>query len=174
MKEANDPALILIGMPGAGKSTLGVLLAKALAKPFIDTDLLIQQRLEMTLQDYVDSAGYLALRDVEEQVLMQADFGHGVVSTGGSAVYSRAAMDHLAGFGPRIYLQVSLPTLLKRVNNQGRRGLACAPGTTLEMLFDERRPLYESAADIVVDVNGGDFDKTLERLLEAVKPLLSA
>lgn len=138
-----DGSVTLIGLPGAGKSTLGVQLAKSLAKQFIDTDLLIQQRVGMSLQDYLDRYGYMALRAEEEAVLLEADLHQAVISTGGSAVYSDKGMARLRALGPCVYLQVSYSTMCARVNNAESRGLAVAQGTTLKDLYEERLPLYE-------------------------------
>lgn len=159
-------AIFLIGMPGAGKSTLGVMLAKALARPFIDTDLSIQQRTGVTLQDYVDEHGHEALREIEEQVLLEDSFDDAVVATGGSVVYGDAGMRRLGTLGRRVYLQISLATMLARVNNQGSRGLAIAPGTTLEDLYAEREALYSGYADITFDIADRDPEQALTCLID--------
>ena len=103
--------LILIGMPGAGKSTIGLLLAKELAKNFIDTDILIQLREEKTLQDILHQHGYQHLRDIEEEILLSVKCSNHIIATGGSAVYSEAGMKHLNSFGPVIFLDVPLDIL---------------------------------------------------------------
>ena len=146
-------SITLIGLPGAGKSTVGVLLAKEMVKEFVDSDLLIQSKLGMSLQDYVNEAGYLALREVEQQILTHTKFENCVIATGGSAVYSTAAMQRLKQLGPRIYLEVSLPTMLTRVTNAGTRGLACEPGTTLPEIYQQRLPLYQANADQTIECN---------------------
>lgn len=160
----------LIGMPGAGKSTLGALLAQSLSKRFIDTDLLIEQQVQMSLQEFLETDGFMALRKAEENVLLTQDLSAAVVATGGSAVYSAAAMSRLRALGPRVYLKISLPTLLDRVTNQSSRGLACAPGTSLSALYEERCPLYESAADIVFELDSYDVSGAVS----ALRPTLSA
>ncbi|MFL0811496.1 MAG: shikimate kinase [Agarilytica sp.] len=162
------PAIFLIGMPGAGKSTLGVLLAKALAMPFIDTDLLIQGRAECTLQAYLDTFGFMALRELEESVLLEDDFAHKIVSTGGSVVYSDKGMGRLGQIGIRLYLKVGLETMLARINNADSRGLACKPGTSLENIYSERAPLYEKYADIVVEVDELNFDQSLQKIISTL------
>lgn len=146
----NTNAVTLIGMPGAGKSTLGVQLAKSLAKQFVDTDLLIQQGVGMSLQDYLDQHGYLALREREQEVLLHADLINAVISTGGSAVYSERGMARLQQLGPCIYLNVSFETMQSRVTNVSSRGLAVAEGTSLIGLYNERLPLYERWATYTV------------------------
>jgi len=161
--------IVLIGMPGAGKSTLGVLLAKALARPFVDTDLLIQQRLGSTLQEFLDAQGYLALRSMEERVLIESSFQNEVIATGGSVVYSDKGMQALRKCGPLVYLKTRLETVLARVDNAGSRGLACLPGASLEDIFNERCPLYERYADATVEVDDNTFDQSLARLLRLLK-----
>ena len=158
-------SIVLIGMPGAGKSTLGVLLAKALARPFIDTDLLIQAKVGMTLQAYLDAHGYLALRAVEEEVLLTADLTHSVIATGGSVVYSDAGMKRLGDLGIRLYLKISLKTMERRVTNAAQRGLACAPGTSMAALYEERCALYTGYADETVVADDLDFEQTLSKVM---------
>ncbi|HET8700597.1 MAG TPA: shikimate kinase, partial [Nitrococcus sp.] len=123
--------VVLIGMPGAGKSTIGVLLAKQLAKNFIDTDVLIQSAEGRTLQDIVDNEGHLALRAIEERELTRLGLCNHVIATGGSAAYSERAMAALRRNGIIVYLKVAYPTLARRVTNLGSRGIAKAPHQTL-------------------------------------------
>lgn len=163
----------LVGMPSVGKSTLGVVLAKALAKPFIDTDLLIQQALGNTLQAYLDNHGYLALRAQEEQVLLAAELSGAVVATGGSVVYSAKSMQKLKALGPVVYLQASLADIEKRMHNFAQRGVASAPGMTLEDIYVERTGLYEQYADIICDTSA--LVKTSANPIEAaVTEILAA
>lgn len=157
-------SLILIGMPGAGKSTLGLLLAKHLAKDFVDTDLLIQLEHRKTLQDILHQQGYMALREQEEKVLLNAHYPNHVIATGGSAVYSPQAMQHLKQFGPIIFLDVTIGELEQRINDMNSRGIARAPQQTFADVYAERRPLYLRYADIVIDCTG----KNLEQLVEEV------
>lgn len=157
-------SLILIGMPGAGKSTIGLLLAKSLAKDFVDTDLLIQLDQRKTLQDILHEQGYLALRQIEEQVLLKTEYPNHIIATGGSAVYSEAAMQHLSHFGPVIFLDVDVEVLEQRVHNKDSRGIACPPNQSLADIYAERRPLYLQYADIVIDCKS----KTQEQLLDEI------
>lgn len=143
--------IILIGMPGSGKSTVGVLLAKQLALGFIDTDLLIQTEQGRSLQRIVDADGYLALREIEERVLLNLHCSKQVIATGGSAAYSRPAMIHLKQNGTVIFLQADLATLHKRVKDFSQRGLVKGLDQTLDDLFRERMSLYSTYADITVD-----------------------
>jgi len=160
--------VFLIGMPGAGKSTLGVLLAKQQACSFIDTDLLIQRRGRMGLQKYLDQNGFQALRALEERVLTEESFGDSVVATGGSVVYSDAGMARIRSLGLCIYLHISLETMLQRVTNQADRGIACASGISLEELYQERLPLYEHYADRTIVVDRLNFDQALSDIINAL------
>ena len=146
-----DSNIILIGMPGAGKSTVGVLLAKHLGYDFVDTDVLIQIRQGEILQDTLDSRGYLALREIEEQVLLGLDVSNTVVATGGSAVYSERAMSHLASNGTVVYLAAELRQLQERIHDYDTRGIARRPDQDLAALFDERTTLYRKYARVIVN-----------------------
>jgi len=157
--------IILIGMPGSGKSTLGVQLAKALGLNFIDTDLLIQSQKGQLLQTILDKQGYQNLRDIEEETLLKLSLSHDLVSTGGSAIYSDKAMKHLSSQGKVIYLAVTLEEIKKRINNEGSRGIARPDGQTLNDVYAERTPLYEKYADIILDNNSFiDIEKLCEQL----------
>ena len=146
-----DPSnVILIGMPGSGKSTVGVILAKLTSRDFVDTDVLIQTSQNRSLQDIVDKGGHMALRKVEEDVLLGLDCHNHVVATGGSAAYSHAAMTHLKSDGIVVFLDVDLPTLQSRVHDFDTRGLARRPDQSFADLFDERFTLYTKYADVRV------------------------
>lgn len=160
--------LVLIGMPGAGKSTVGVLLAKRLAKGFVDTDLLIQQIEGEPLQAIVDRRGYRALRAVEARELCRLEVHDAVIATGGSAVYSEAAMAALARDGRVIYLHVPLAELAARISNMATRGLAKAPGQSFEELFQERAALYRRYAELTVDCSGCTPEQTLEAICRSL------
>lgn len=147
-------------MPGAGKSTVGVLLAKMSGLRFVDTDLDIQVREQASLQEILEQRGYRALRAIEENVLQQIALDGAVISTGGSAVYSEPAMRRLAAAGPLVYLKVDLVTLQQRVSEDPLRGIASDPGQSYAAVFAERTPLYERSATITVDATA----KTAEAL----------
>jgi len=129
--------IILIGLPGCGKSTLGVQLAKAMGFAFLDSDISIQSKVGQTLQSLMDEHGYLALRQVEEDVLQDLHTSSTVIATGGSAVYSSKAMEHLKKQGTIVYLKVTPATILKRINNASTRGIARAPEQTLDDVIAE-------------------------------------
>ena len=142
--------IVLIGMPGSGKSTVGIILAKQTAMDFVDTDVLIQTAQGRTLQQIVDADGHMALRRIEEAVLCELDCAGHVVATGGSAVYSPAAMDHLKAGGDVVFLDVDLSTLEARIDDYATRGLARRPDQSLTDLFAERFRLYQRYADMAV------------------------
>lgn len=152
-------------MPGVGKSTLGVLLAKALAKDFVDTDLLIQQHAGKTLQAILDSQGYIALRKIEKQVILAADFNQQVIATGGSVVYSQAVMQKLKALSVVVYLENSLPDLQARVEAAPDRGIASPNGQSFAEIYTERTALYRQYADITLPCEGIDADQGLRQLL---------
>jgi shikimate kinase len=163
MKQQN---IVLIGMPGAGKSTVGVLLAKELGLNFIDTDVLIQVRQQQTLQDLLDAEGYLALRAAEEKVLLSLYDGV-VIATGGSAVYSEVGMRNLASNASIVYLDVPLAELRCRVKNYDERGIAARADQTFEDLFAERNSLYGQCAEVTINCLGFSADELVHKIIVA-------
>jgi len=145
--------IVLIGMPGSGKSTAGIILAKMISKNFIDTDILIQLREGRSLQDIVDSDGPIVLRRVEEEVILAVNCRDHVIATGGSAAYSPAAMSHLKKDGIVIFLDATIDTLKSRIRNYATRGLARRPDQSFADLFHERLTLYRQYADITIPNN---------------------
>lgn len=165
------PSVILIGMPGAGKSTLGILLAKELGLDFLDTDVAIQVKEGATLQDILESRGYLELRAVEEAVLLETDCHQKVIATGGSAVYSGKGMDYLKSCGPVVYLEVPLPELRRRIHNYETRGIARRPDQSFEELFAERAELYRKYADITIPCDNHGPGEVIGQILAALQKL---
>lgn len=163
--------IVLIGMPGAGKSTLGVLLAKNNNMDFVDTDLLIQLKNNSSLQDLVDNFGYLKLRELEEDVLSALDCTNHIIATGGSAVYSDKAMRHLKKNSLIVYLQISLSELQTRVKDYASRGIACKPGDDLPTLYQERQKLYEKFADVKIICDNKSPEGVLKDIATFVKAL---
>jgi shikimate kinase len=157
---------VLIGMPGSGKSTVGVILAKKTSRDFVDTDLLIQTSQGRTLQGIVDRDGYTALRDIEERVLLGLRVHNHVIATGGSAVYSDQAMAHLKSDGLVIFLDVDLATLQSRIPDFSTRGLAKRPDQGLAELFEERFGLYAKHADITVRCGRLNQEDVCARIIE--------
>src|SRR6266508_5736785 len=161
--------IVLIGMPGSGKSTAGVILAKLTHRDFVDTDLLIQREQCRSLQDIVDRDGYLKLREFEEQTILTLECRRHVVATGGSAVYSRAAMTHLKEDGIAVFLNVDLQSLLMRVKDFETRGLAKRPDQGVADLFSERHELYKKYADVIIDCGNMTHDEVCARIIQALK-----
>ena len=154
--------ITLIGMPGAGKSTVGIILAKRLSMEFIDTDVLIQARQHRTLQEILDREGHLRLREIEQQEILRLAVDRHVIATGGSAVYSAAAMRHLRERSWIVFLRVSLAVIQRRVHDFGNRGLARPPQQSLPDLFAERQALYQTYAQFTIDVDALDQDQVSE------------
>ena len=160
--------LVLIGMAGSGKSTVGVILAKKTSRDFVDTDVLIQTSQKRTLQDIVDTDGYAVLRKIEEEALLGLFMQNHVIATGGSAAYSDQAMTHLKSDGILIFLDVDLATLESRVRDFSTRGIARRPDQSFAELFDERFALYTKHADITIKCDGMTQEQVCERLIEEV------
>ncbi len=160
--------IILIGMPGVGKSTLGVVLAKVLGYQFLDSDLLIQKEEKRRLYQIIDEEGPDGFIAIENRVNRSIHVTNTVIATGGSVVYCDEAMRHLKSIGKVIYLKISLKTLSKRLRNLKGRGVLTKKGQTLSDLYKERTPLYEKYADIVVDEEGKDLEASLQAVLETI------
>lgn len=154
MREDCALNIILIGMPGAGKSTVGVLLAKRLGYHFVDTDLLLQTRQKCRLQQIIAQVGPEAFKTIEADVLCGLEATHSVIATGGSAVYSERAIVHLKKLGQLVFIEIPLQELLGRVNDMDNRGLVIGPGETYEQLYEERQPLYNKYADLTIPGGG--------------------
>jgi shikimate kinase len=146
--------IVLIGMPGAGKSTVGVILAKRIGLQFHDTDLIIQTLHKMRLQQIIDSRGLADFRRIESEVLTGLNLSNSIIATGGSAVYYSEGIAHLARSGRLVYLQVSLAELKQRIANMGERGLVMAKKQSFEDLYAERTPLYRSYAEKTIACDG--------------------
>ncbi len=156
-------------MPGAGKSTVGVILAKRALRDFVDTDVLIQTLQGRTLQDIIDTDGFDALCNIEEEVLRGLSVKNSVIATGGSAVYSDRAMAHLKSDGLVIFLDVDVPTLESRIHDFSTRGLAIRPGQDFAELFHERFALYTKYADITIRSAGLTQEEVCARIIDRVR-----
>ena len=156
--------IILIGMPGCGKSTVGVVLAKAMGYDFLDSDLLIQQREGRVLSRILEEEGPDAFNRIEEDVNASIQAERTVIATGGSVVYGPRAMEHLREIGTVIYLKLPLAEVAERLGDLTERGVSLHEGQTLEDLYRERIPLYEKYADLTF----AEEDRTLEETFELV------
>ena len=166
---ANDN-IILIGMPGAGKSTLGIVLAKIMNYRFIDADLVIQQQCDKTLQKLIDACGPDGFIEVENEILRDLEAEHSVIATGGSAVYSDEAMKHLASIGRVVYLKISYEQLVGRLSDLQERGVVLKGGIGMRLreLYDERKPLYEQYAEVTVDVDDLSITAAARKVADAL------
>ena len=158
--------VILVGMPSCGKSTIGVVLAKTMNKGFVDTDLLIQQKEGRTLQNIINEHGNEYFHRVEEQVLLDVNVKDFVIATGGSAIYYEKAIEHFKKNGKVVYIKVSLDTILERLNNIKTRGVTLGKGQTLADLYEERVPLYEKYADMVIEAEHLHIEEIVEKIME--------
>lgn len=161
--------ITLIGMPGSGKSTIGVVLAKVLGYQFLDSDLLIQKQEKRKLSEIIEQEGYKGFKEIENRVNASIETEHTVIATGGSVVYCEEAMLHLKSVGKVLYLKISLESLSKRLGNLKGRGVLLKHGQTLKDLYEERIPLYEKYADMMIDEEGKDLESCLEAILELLK-----
>jgi shikimate kinase len=163
------PNIVLIGMPGAGKSTVGVVLAKTLGKAFVDTDLLIQQAERRLLQQIIQTDGVTAFLAAEERAVLQIAVTNAVIATGGSVVYSQAAMAYLKEIGMVIYLQLPFTEIERRITNMTSRGIAIGADQQLSDLYRERTPLYENYADLTVNCNGLALETVITAIVAGIK-----
>lgn len=165
--------VVLIGMPAAGKSTLGVVLAKILNKNFVDADLLIQNSCDKTLQRIIDALGPEGFIEVENEVLSGIAMENSIIATGGSAIYSDAAMTHLKEIGTVVYLEISFDSLKERLNDLQERGVVLKGGISMSLrdLYEERLPLYEKYADITVNVDDLSITAAARKVASAVETI---
>ena len=162
--------IVLIGMPGVGKSTVGVILAKVLGYKFLDADLVIQEQEGKLLREIIEEVGTDGFIEVENRVNAGLLCSKTIIATGGSVIYGKEAMEHLKEIGTVVYLEVSFSTLEKRLSDIKGRGVVLKEGQTLYDLYKERTPLYEKYADIVVDESGcSSVRETISKLLEKIK-----
>lgn len=164
-------SIILIGMPGAGKSTVGVLLAKRLARPFVDVDLLIQSQARQSLQQIIDAGGMEEFCRLEERRVRELTLTDQVVATGGSVVYSEQAMRHLDAGGLLVHLSLPLEDLRRRLGDLHQRGVVAPAGETLEQLYARRMPLYQRWARLTVDCHGLDHEGVVNAIIVGVRDM---
>lgn len=166
MKKDN---IVLIGMPGSGKSTIGVVLAKKLGYDFVDSDLVIQGRYKKTLEQLIDEYGDAGFIKLENDVNESLDYDNAVIATGGSAVYGSSAMKHLKEIGTVVYLRVSEMDLNERLGSLKERGVVSNGKTTVKEIFEDRKALYEKYADITVDLEGKTLRESVEELADCLQ-----
>ena len=159
--------IVLIGMPGVGKSTIGVILAKVLGYQFIDTDLVIQKEEGKLLKDIIAKVGPEGFIEVENRINASIEAENSIIATGGSVIYGRKAMEHLSTIGTIIYLSLPFEELEKRLSDIKGRGVVLKEGKTLKDLYYERTPLYEKYADIVIDEKGLNVEETIDKILNS-------
>lgn len=158
--------IVLIGMPGVGKSTIGVVLAKLLGYQFVDADLVIQEKEGKLLREIIEEVGAEAFIEVENRINSQIEAEHAIIATGGSAVYGAEAMAHLKEIGTILYLKLPYDELDRRLHDIKGRGVVLKEGQTLRDLYEERVPLYEKYADITVDEYQLNVEQTIEKIME--------
>lgn len=161
--------IILIGMPGAGKSTVGVILAKTLGMNFIDTDIVIQENSGRLLQEIIDGEGADAFLKIEEKAVMGLDCHNAVIATGGSVVFSGRAMECLKSDSIVLYLNISFEKMVQRLNNIRTRGIVLIVGQNLQDMYNQRIPLYEKYADITIDCSDDDFESIVEKVVDQLR-----
>ena len=159
-----DENIVLIGMPGAGKSTVGVVLAKNLGRRFLDSDLVIQEKTGMLLHEIISEEGLEGFLAIENEVNKSLPQNGSVVATGGSVVYGAEAMEHLKETGTVVYLKLSFAEIESRLGDLKKRGVALKEGQTLRDLYEERVPLYEKYADLTAECGGKSIRAIVEEL----------
>ena len=160
--------IVLIGMPGCGKSTVGVLLAKALGMHFVDTDVVFQANAGKKLQCIIDEIGIDAFLKKEEETILGFSCDQTVIATGGSVVYGEQGMKHLHENSVVVYIRLPYAEIERRLSNLATRGVTLRDGQTLYDLYQERIPLYEMQADLVFDAMGFEIEKTVEAIARRV------
>jgi shikimate kinase len=160
--------ITLIGMPGAGKSTVGVVLAKRMGMDFIDTDLIIQKEYNKTLAEIIDEKGIEEFKKVENDVISKLELDNTIIATGGSAVYGKEAMKHLRDISKVVYIELSEENIEDRLGDLNERGVVLEDGETLQELYDERIPLYKKYAHIIVNAN----DMVLREVVKNIEKVM--
>lgn len=164
----NSKNIVLIGMPAVGKSTVGVILAKLLGYIFIDTDLVIQEKEGTLLKNIISERGIDGFIETENKIISGLKVKKSVISTGGSVIYGTEAMKNLGENGTIVYLKLDYSKLKYRLGNIKNRGVVIRDGQSLSSLYKERVPLYEKYADVIIDENGCNIEKTVEKIIDGL------
>lgn len=158
--------IILIGMPAVGKSTTGVVLAKALGFDFIDTDLIIQSEQNEKLYKIIEQKGIEQFIEIENECISRVKAENAVIATGGSVVFGKEAMTHLKEIGTVVYLKLTAKEIARRLENIKTRGVVMKKDETIEEIYNERTPLYEKYADVIIDAEKISLEQTVEKILK--------
>jgi len=161
--------IVLIGMPGAGKSTVGVVLAKRMGYRFVDSDLVIQEKEGKLLHELIEEHGVEGFWKIENDVNASLDMEKSVIATGGNAIYGTQAMEHLKEIGCVVYLKLSYEEIAERLGDLNARGVTLMPGQTLHDLYEERTPLYEKYADTIVECDGKMLREIVKEIADSDK-----
>ena len=156
--------IVLIGMPSCGKSTIGVVLAKAIGYRFVDSDLVIQERTGKLLSEIIEEEGLDTFNQIENDVNASLDYNKAVIATGGSVIYGNKAMEHLRSIGVVVYIELPLESLKERIGDLNARGVSIKDGQTFDELFEERKPLYEKYADVTIHAEGLSIREMVHKL----------
>ncbi len=160
----NRNNIVLIGMPGAGKSTVGVVLAKKLGYAFLDSDLVIQSREGRLLHEIIEAQGVEKFWEIEEEANLAIKAERTVIATGGSVIYGPRAMEYLGNYGRIVYLKLSCEEIARRLGDLNERGVTLREGQNLEMLYAERIPLYEKYADFTIECERRSIREIVEEI----------
>lgn len=158
--------IVLIGMPSCGKSTIGVVLAKAIGYRFVDSDLVIQERTGKLLSEIIDEEGLDVFNQIENDINASLDYEKAIIATGGSVIYGKEAMEHLCSIGTVVYIELPLEVLQERIGDLNARGVSIKDGQSFKELYEERKPLYEKYADITVSTSGLSIREVVHLLKE--------
>lgn len=158
--------IVLIGMPSCGKSTIGVVLAKAMRYRFVDSDLVIQERTGKLLSEIIEEDGIEAFNQIENDINASLDYHKAIIATGGSVIYGEEAMEHLRSIGTVVYIELPLETLQERIGDLNARGVSIKEGQSFQELYEERKPLYEKYADITISTDGLSIREVVHILKE--------